>query len=204
MDIKEFSLNLQKVYDQMSEAFTSYQRSTGLHCLPGCGRCCLNPDIEASPLEMLPFAWKVCQEGKVDEWIQRLENSQTASCLLYEPGALPGNGRCGQYEVRPSVCRMFGVAGYLSKNREVKLSICKFIKEEAPAQAEAISQSPLAQTAPVIAHWMAQLSQLHPFISQERLPINQAALRAIMQVATLVELQERAVNNCQMPQTPQS
>src|SRR4051812_18901933 len=111
MNIREFSHNLEKLYEEMSSTFSSYQSSTGWSCLSGCGKCCLNPEIEASPLEMIPMALKLYDEGKLEAWIEKLKSTDQEFCLAYE-GDIQGKGKCGQYSTRPSVCRMFGVAGY--------------------------------------------------------------------------------------------
>lgn len=129
MNIREFTFKVKKVYDEMSETFSIYQASTGLHCLSNCGRCCQNPDVEASVLEMLPFALKIYDEGKLDEWLTKLETTDQKHCLLFVPTGGEGEGRCGSYNERPSVCRMFGVAGTFNKHHQVTLSICKYIKE---------------------------------------------------------------------------
>ena len=109
MNIREFVFNLQKVYEEMSETFSDYQKSTGLSCLNSCGRCCLNPDVEASVLEMLPLALKIHDEGKTEEWFQKLENSTQEHCLLLVSTGETGQGYCSSYQERPSICRMFGV-----------------------------------------------------------------------------------------------
>jgi uncharacterized protein len=203
MNIKEFVDDLQNVYQQMSDAFATFQKSTKLNCLSGCGRCCLNPEIEATALEMLPFAWKIYKEGKLDEWIEKIESSQSSTCLLYLPGQSEGQGSCGEYSVRPSVCRMFGVSGYLGKNRELKLSVCKFIKQENPGASERLEKEFTKDEAPILSHWSSKLTTLHPFLIQERMPINQAALTALKKVALYAQLQERQSNDdCHSSQTP--
>jgi len=59
----------------MGEEFSQFQKSSGLKCLEGCGRCCANPDIEASVLEMIPLALKIHDDGKTQEWLSIIENT---------------------------------------------------------------------------------------------------------------------------------
>ena len=187
MDIREFSLNLQKVYDEMSEAFASYQASTKLNCLNGCGRCCFNPEVDASVLEMLPMALRIYDEGKLDEWLERLENAEDKSCLVYKSTGPNGQGHCSIYKERPSLCRMFGVAGYTNKYQEVTLSICKYIKEEYPqylAHAEAN-----AEKAPTMKQWSNRLMTIHPELIQNKKPINLALKEALERVAFNMQFQ---------------
>jgi Fe-S-cluster containining protein len=177
MNIREFAFNLQKVYAEMSDTFSSYQSGTGLVCPPGCGKCCLNPEIEASVLEMIPFALKVYDEGKLEEWLEKLESRTDPVCILLELS------KCSSYEERPSLCRMFGVAGVLNKRQEVTLSICKYLKElnkNLPA--------PTEQT-PLLPHWSSKLSALDPELISKKLPINLAIKGALEKIAFYTQYQ---------------
>jgi len=170
MDIIEFSDKLQKLYDEMSETFSSYQNSTGLTCLPGCGKCCENPEIEVSPLEMIPLALKLIKEERVDEYL----DDNPGICHAYR------NGRCSEYLQRPSVCRMFGAAGYFDKHRQVLISTCQEIKKAHPENFAAAHND---LNAPMFTHWSAKLSNIDPQILQERFPIRKAARIAIEKVS---------------------
>lgn len=184
MNIREFGQNLQTLYDEMSQEFSSFQQESGLHCLPGCGNCCTNPEIEASVLEMLPLALRLHQEGKLEEWIERLEDVEGRPCLFYEAHSADGmRGRCGIYQERPSVCRMFGVAGYYDKHRQVTLSICKHIRAEYPELSEKKETEATPDNTPMLVQWTYRLSQLDPALIQNRMPINQAIKQALEKVA---------------------
>jgi Fe-S-cluster containining protein len=184
MNIREFTFNLIKLYEEMAETFSDYQSQSGLHCLKNCGRCCLNPDIEASPLEMFPLALKVYDEGKLDEWLHKLENNSQSHCVLYVPTGIEGEGRCGFYSERPAVCRMFGVAGTFDKHREVRLSICKYIKENQPIVPEVNTSTPL------IPEWSSKLMTLDPELVQKKLPINIALKEALQRIAFCAQYQQ--------------
>lgn len=184
MNIRDFSLNLQKLFNEMGETFSRYQQQTGLTCPSDCGHCCTNPQVEASVHEMIPMALKILDEGKLEEWVDRLQTSEQDHCLVYIQNGPNGRGKCGQYETRPSLCRMFGVAGYLNKHQSVTLSICKTIKEIHPH-----SVSP--EDAPIMAHWSNRMVSLDPQLIRDRLPINQALLRALEKVSLYSMLQER-------------
>ena len=184
MNIREFTFKVKKVYDEMSETFSIYQTSTGLHCLTNCGRCCQNPDVEASVLEMLPLALKIYDEGKMDEWLLKLETTTQNHCLLFVPTGGEGEGRCGSYNERPSVCRMFGVAGTFNKHREVTLSICKYIKENNSTLTEVNSSTPL------IPDWTSKLSTIDPDLTQKKVSMNEAILKALEHVAFYAQYQK--------------
>jgi Fe-S-cluster containining protein len=183
MSIRDFSLNLQKVYDEMAQTFSAYQASTGLKCLTGCGRCCKNPEIEASVLEMIPFALKIYDEGKLDIWLDKLFESGQAHCLIFQANGEEGLGQCGSYQERPAVCRMFGVAGTFDKHHQVTLSICKYIKEAQPELALASEHTPL------IPNWSSRLSSLDPALTQNKMPINQAIKAALEKIAFYAQYQ---------------
>lgn len=188
MNIREFVFNLQKVYEEMAETFSSFQSSTGLNCLKDCGRCCQNPEIEASVLEMLPFALKIYDEGKVDEWLTKIETTTRNYCLLLNDNDIPGKGVCVSYQERPSICRMFGVAGHLNKHREITLSICKLIKEAQPELSQQRIEDKNPET-PLLSMWSSKLATLDPELIQKKLPINLAIKAALEKISFYAQYQ---------------
>jgi uncharacterized protein len=188
MNIREFSYNLQKIYHEMSASFSSCQKNMGYSCLPSCGRCCLNPEIEASLFEMIPMALAIYEEGKMDEWIEKLSTSAQDYCLAFIPGEKEGEGQCVRYEERPSICRMFGVAGYRNKKNEVTLSICKFIKDHHEIKEIPINLNP--HEVPMMMEWSYKLASLDQRLIQEKLPINKALMKALEKVALYAEYRQ--------------
>jgi len=185
MNIRDFSYNLLKLYEEMSDTFSSYQASTGLSCLPSCGQCCLNPEIEVSPYEMIPLALSLYDEGKLSEWVENIQTSKQKHCLIYVPGKTEGEGKCGRYQKRPGICRMFGVSGLYDKNHEVTLSICKHIKEKHLSNVNSTSLD--SENIPMMQEWSLKLASLDPKLLQERLPINEALLKALEKVAMVMD-----------------
>lgn len=192
MNIREFSYNLQKLYAEMSDSFSSYQSFTGWSCLTNCGRCCLNPEIEASLYEMIPMALAIYDEGKLDEWVEKLQTTNQEHCLAYLPGTNEGEGKCGRYNERPSVCRMFGVAGYKNKRNDITLSICKFIKENYNTNSTPDYET---QKPPMMAEWSLKISSLEPKLIQDRMPINKALMQALQKVSLYAEYQADEESN---------
>ncbi len=181
MNIKEFSYNLQKLYQEMSDSFSSYQSSSGWNCLTSCGKCCLNPEVDASILEMIPMAYSIYQEGNLDVWMEKLRTSEQAHCLVYEAGEKEGEGKCGRYQDRPSLCRMFGVSGHFNKQHEITLSVCKLIKDKYGLAGEELKGK--KDSTPMMADWSMKLGAIHPELIQKKLPINKALLGALEKVA---------------------
>lgn len=188
MSIRDFELKLQTLYREMSETFSSYQSSTGLACLSGCGRCCLNPDVEASTLEMIPFALHILDTGLMDEWLIKTESKTSQPCLLFK-GDSEGQGQCGSYEHRPAICRMFGVAGYYDKEHQATLSVCKFIKEKYPTQTQDLKDLALLTNTPMLSFWNSKMSDLDPHLIQKRMPINEAIHSALEKVSLYAQYQ---------------
>jgi hypothetical protein len=102
---------------------------------------------------------------------------------MYEPHSPDGSkGQCGVYKERPSLCRMFGVAGFYNKHREVTLSVCKLIREKYPDLTKT-RESEVTEQTPMLAHWSYSLMQLDPALIQDRMPINEALKKALERVA---------------------
>ena len=188
MNIKETVFNLQKVFAEMGETFSAFQTESGLQCLPGCGQCCRFPDIESTVLESLPFALKVYEEGRLDEWIEKLEKSD-GLCILWEGDSATGKGRCTNYEYRPSVCRVFGASGYFDKSHEVALSVCKLIKDASPEMLERARSGRNAENTPIIANWYTKIQSLGTPELLQRYPINKAILEALKLVGFYAQYQ---------------
>ena len=192
MNIREFSQDLQKIYDQMWDAFSQYQAASGLNCLVGCGKCCNNPEVEASVLEMFPLALRILDENKLEEWLDKLEEPAQDHCLMYEPHSPDGSkGQCGVYKERPSLCRMFGVAGFYNKHQEVTLSVCKLIREKYPDLTK-IRESEVSDKTPMLITWSYRLAQIDPGLIQDRMPINQALKKALERIALYAQYQEHS------------
>lgn len=184
MNIREFSQELQKIYEEMSKTFSDYQQSTGLTCLEGCGRCCVNPEVEASVFEMIPLALRLYDENKLEEWLEKLDAPLSEHCLLFQSHTPDGSkGLCGAYQERPSLCRMFGVSGYHNKHQQITLSICKYIREKYPDLTKIRMAEASGEKTPMLMVWSYRLAQIDPALIQERMPINRAIKGALEKVA---------------------
>jgi len=138
--IKETSIapiirDLRELYNETDLAIESFQKTSHLTCIEGCGSCCerFMPYLESSQALVLAL---FLIENKPD-CINAIINSKTEFCPLYNPHS---NYHCTVYEARPLICRMFGFCGVLNKNEEISFSLC-FRKKELEVQAESKSQS---------------------------------------------------------------
>ena len=126
--ITELAGAVETLYTELDGRIASFQGWSGLGCKFGCGKCCLKPDIEASPLEFLPFAVALHQEGLADEWLKKLDASSSI-CVIYNEGQ-GGAGLCSRYLHRGLICRLFGFSARLNKYGVRELVTCQVIKTE--------------------------------------------------------------------------
>lgn len=192
---------LQNLYGQMDQSSQAFQQKSGLHCRPQCGRCCQNPEVESTPFEMLPMAYKLYQEEEWQQWMEKLQVSVAlgeSPCLMYQAHPHhPHQGKCTQYQVRPTLCRIFGYMAVQDKQQRKKLSVCKYIKEDRQdfiswqEQVEADPQFMAA--APLLTHWVNQVQSLHGNAADhQRMPINRALLLALGHLANYLSYQDLA------------
>jgi Fe-S-cluster containining protein len=185
--MNEFNaIELLEFYKEIEVVFSEFQKENKLSCPEGCGACCQFPEIEASPVEMFPMALFLIKENKAHELLSKLDESPL-QCILYQPRSLNGDiGSCGAYEYRPSICRMFGVAGISSKDHQRKYSICGKLKAEKSREIEELEARRPAP--PMMNEWTHKLLQFHPEILQKRMPINLALKEALEKLLYLNEL----------------
>ena len=175
---------------EIDQETTAFQAATGVQCPSGCGMCCQNPEVESTPLEMLPITVELAQKGELSQWLERVEAVEAKGvCVFYQRDPLiPDNGRCSIYDRRPSLCRLFGFAAIANKQGEPELAACKKHKETMPEvikrAEEAISNGlPI----PHFADFTMRLGNLDPNLRREPLPINQALKLVIERVGLLMQ-----------------
>ncbi len=173
----ETSVAISHIYSEINNQVASFQASTGLHCPPGCGKCCENPEVEVSPLEMVPMALEIIRRGEVQQWLDLIAAAPLPGrCVCYKPhDYIPGYGRCQLYMWRPALCRLFGFAAMIDKTGTPKLAACAVHKHQA-ANTIAMTQVSIANGLPIphFADWQTRIANLDPHWGHQRLPINQA------------------------------
>ena len=199
--LRELSSQVMDVYQSLSQEFSAYQSSQSLSCVERCGACCNNPDIEVSPLEMLPLALHLFDTGRAEHEFDELDNYSGFACKQYQRLSLDGKeGYCGIYEYRPGICRMFGAAGYKTKSGEATLSVCKPIKQAVPekyaaaliaiqpAWGQSNNSDPMSisnSKPPMIAEGRQKLAQLDYELGDKLIPINDALRYILEKILTL-------------------
>lgn len=149
---------VEALFEQMSLESQEYQAANVLACKPDCGQCCDNPEIESSPIEMLPLALKLSQKPDVALTLKALEGRQ---CIFFKNEG-QGQGRCQSYAERGVVCRLFGWTSVNTK-RGREMSICPLVSR--PIE--------MNKNAPSMSEWAWRVRSLEPSLGAV-MPINQA------------------------------
>lgn len=180
--LRELARLVEAVFDDLEQTFSNYQQQTGLTCLSGCGACCNNPKVEATPLELLPLALHYYDLGQAEQMLADLQQYSGFSCFHYKRHSLDGlAGQCSVYRQRPAICRMFGAASVGSKDGKGRLSVCKVIKQERPDAYESVIASDCTD-APRMSHGKSRIQQLDFRLGQQDMPINEALIVALEKV----------------------
>jgi hypothetical protein len=170
---------VKQVYARLDKEIDSMQRSSGLHCLSGCGECCKKPDIECTPLEFLPLALELYDEGRAEQAWEELQNNQNNLCFVFRPHITNFGGMCNAYPNRGLICRLFGFTARTNKEGQRELVTCKFIKEEQAKAFENITTELKAgKKIPVMSEYYTRLTSIDPTLA-EFYPINTAIQKAV-------------------------
>ena len=127
---------VKRLFGQLEKEIEVFKSASGLHCIKGCGRCCNKPDIEASPLEFLPWAFHTFLQGQSEKVLDELSNENSTFCYLYKPLSIANSndGSCGNYNYRGLICRLFAYGANRDKMGQLRLITCKIIKEDQQTQ----------------------------------------------------------------------
>jgi len=176
---------VEQLFQKLEHEIDHFQSESKLHCILGCGKCCTTPDIDASPLEFLPWAFHLFLNGKAEETLDELNKKTNLSCHLYRPLTIvdTNSGSCSNYVYRGLICRLFGYASSRDKYRKLRLATCKIIKENQQENylntVEAISNGLYV---PIFSDYYMNLSQIDYGLGTLISPVNQALKRAIEEV----------------------
>lgn len=185
MSIQEKVAAIETLFQNLDVAITTFQKETKLGCIAGCGKCCSTPEIDASPLEFLPWAFHIFLNGKAEETLQELEHNTTATCFLYRPKSLTKftSGNCSTYQYRGLICRLFGFGATTDKYGKLRLATCNIIKE---GQKENFENATIAinsnLSVPIFTEYYMQLSQIDFKLGNVFLPVNKAMKVALEEV----------------------
>jgi Fe-S-cluster containining protein len=177
--LEEKVKSVEAVFEKLDAEISKFQSVTSLHCKFGCGKCCFKPDIEATVLEFLPFAFHLYQSNLADEWLIKLQETDSEICLILNPSQA-GSGLCSQYPHRGLICRLFGYSARTNKYGNRELITCQIIKtEQATAFLNAEKKIANGSDVPVMNEYYLQLASIDFDLSRDFYPINRAIRKAI-------------------------
>ncbi len=134
-------------------------------------------------LEMLPLASDLVERGEAAAVRQRIAESGKP-CVMYEGHPTdPLKGRCTVYELRPTMCRLYGFAARTSTERPGGKQYVPCVRHE-ELQPEAVAEAQRKLEAegldiPMIATEHARVMMVNRNLGRETLPINEALRRAL-------------------------
>lgn len=172
------------LYRRLDLHAASFRAASGLECPAGCGRCCVSAEVEATVLEMLPAAFRLQRDGRLERTLAELE-SLPATCVLCLPQpAPPARGHCGLYDHRPLLCRLFGFAARLDREGARALSSCRLIRAAEPERTARAEQAVRERrvVVPVMGDYRMKLYGIDPSLGARPLPINLALAQALEMV----------------------
>ncbi len=174
---------VENLFYQLEQESAQFEQSSGISCVSGCGKCCTYPDIEASPLEFLPWAFHLFLNGEAEKTLIVLNKTHSSTCLIYKPLSIIDQGRCSNYKYRGLICRLFGFAANTDKYGNLRLATCNIIKE---GQTENYNSTAEAITkglhVPVSTEYYMQLNQIDFHLGNIILPVNKALKMALEEV----------------------
>lgn len=165
---------VQRVYTKLDREISKVQLESGMHCLSGCGECCKKPDIEATPLEFLPLALKLYDDGKAESFLEELQSNTSSTCHVFRPYVTNFGGLCNEYPYRGLICRLFGFTARRDKEGKPEIITCKLIKTHQEKEyQQAIDNIKNGKRIPIMSEFYTRLASIDPSLSQFY-PINKA------------------------------
>lgn len=181
MNLFEKSEAVRKLFQELDEESKQFHAESGMSCISGCGFCCANPEIPASPLEFLPLAFDLFEKGIAEEIANQLAlQDKLGNCIVYRSqNEDETKGFCGNYTNRGLICRLFGSSARKTKYGQKELITCKILKaEKKEAYTLTSSQINMGMEIPVATGMYTRLADVDEYLANQY-PVNQAILMAL-------------------------
>ena len=182
MNLFQKSQAVQEVFRELEEEAKVFHEEGGMGCVSGCGFCCANPKVPASPLEFLPLAFDLYEKGLADEFANKLAMQDAPGiCIVYKSlSEDQSKGFCGSYVNRGLICRLFGASARRnSKTGKKELITCKILKAEKQEPYQTLmNRINQDMEIPMAPSFYTRLNDIDEYLSN-LYPINQAILMAL-------------------------
>ncbi len=185
MSIEKRVFLVEQLFENLDLEISKFQSKTNLYCKIGCGKCCTNPEINASPLEFLPYAFHLYLNGQAEKVRTELIHKTTSICYVYSPLSIidKHSGSCNNYKYRGLICRLFGYGANTDKYGKLRMSTCSIIKQNQAANYEKTSiDINNGLDIPIFTDYYMKLSQIDFKLGNIIIPINKAIEYAIEEV----------------------
>ncbi len=195
MNLLEKSRAVEEVFGELEAESRQFHVEAGMGCISGCGFCCANPEVPASPLEFLPLAFDLYDKGIAEEIANQLaEEATPGNCIVYRSQKEDvTKGFCGNYTKRGLICRLFGASARRNKHGQKELITCKILKEQRASDFQSTSARINADLEiPTATAYYTRLWDVDESLSNQY-PVNQAILMAIELVLRFKFYQEEEV-----------
>lgn len=181
MNLFEKSEAVKEVFQQLATESQQFHEEGGMACVSGCGFCCANPQVPASPLEFLPLAFDLYEKGLAEDIANQLAlQDELGNCIVYRSKKDDETqGFCGSYASRGLICRLFGASARKSKYGQKELITCKVLKEQKPEEFAMVnSRINSGLEIPMATAFYTRLYDVDESLNTQY-PINQAILIAL-------------------------
>lgn len=181
---RELAAKISEEMKLVADDFGAAQLRSGLNCDSGCAKCCFKSDISCAPIELLPMAYHLINEGRAEDVLEKARLHNLNNCFFLEVhDAELGTGKCREYQHRPFICRAFGLLARHGKNQDIEYSLCK------PLKKKLVDKSPthlVNKEIPFIDSWKKQIDSIDPNFLDKEVPIH-TAMVAILEKLLLAE-----------------
>ncbi len=181
MNLFEKSEAVQKLFQELDEESKQFHAESGMGCISGCGFCCANPEVPASPLEFLPLAFDLFAKGIAEEIANQLVlQDKPGNCVVYRfQKEDVTKGYCGNYANRGLICRLFGASARKTKYGQKELITCKILKaEKKEAYLLTSTKINIGMEIPMATGMYTRLADVDEYLANQY-PVNQAILMAL-------------------------
>lgn len=176
---------VEELFEALENEIASFKNHTKLDCIAGCGNCCNNAKVDASPLEFFPWAFHLFLNGQAQNTIEALQNTTDARCFMFKALSFTDvrAGKCTDYKYRGLICRLFGFSANRDKYGQMRMATCARIKEE---QKQQFTEAEIAISnglyLPVFSDYYTKLSSIDARLGKDLYPINQALQIALEEI----------------------
>lgn len=195
MDLAQKSQAVLNLFAELEFETKQFASESDLGCVAGCGFCCANPKVPASPLEFLPLAFDLYCKGLAESTLAQIEEmGDVESCIMYRAQSIDGiKGFCSNHKMRGMICRLFAASARRNKYGSKELIICKVLKEEKTGQFEtATKRINEDMQIPLATSYYSRLEEIDTTLCQQ-FTINEAIIYALELVLRYKFYQEEEV-----------